>query len=80
LPSRAQTFIESCRTSPDFIYDEFNAAIYVDGPPHKFADRQKRDEVQTNSMEDNGYTVIRFKQDEDWEEVVKKYPNIFGRI
>jgi len=80
LPSRAQIFIESCRTSPDFMYEEFNAAIYVDGPPHKFADRQKRDEAQTNSMEDNGYTVIRFKQDEDWEEVVKKYPNIFGRI
>jgi len=27
LPSRAQFFVEACRTRPDFIYDEHHAAI-----------------------------------------------------
>jgi len=80
LPSRAQVFIESCKTSPDFIYDEFLTVIYIDGHPHSFPDRQKRDAAQTDCMEDKGYTVIRFKADEDWIEIIKQYPNIFGRL
>lgn len=80
LPSKAQTYIECCRTSPDFIYEELLATIYIDGHPHTFSDRQKRDVAQTACMEDHGYTVIRFKENENWEEIIKKYPNIFGRI
>lgn len=80
LPSRAQAYVESCKTSPDFIYDEFLVAVYVDGHPHTFADRQKRDEQQTTCMEDHGYTVIRFRANDDWGSVIKQYPNIFGRI
>lgn len=29
-------------------------------------------------MEDTGYTVIRFSITEDWTEILKKYPSIFG--
>lgn len=66
LPSRAQTLIEQCRTRPDFLYDEKQTAVYIDGPPHEFPERKSRDQQQTEDMEDYGYTVVRFSHDDDW--------------
>ncbi len=78
LPSSAQVFIEACKTRPDFFYEEHNAAIYVDGPPHEYPERRQRDVAQTEAMEDRGYVVIRFGANDDWAAIVKKYPTIFG--
>jgi len=78
LPSRAQVFVEECRTRPDFLYDSHQAAIYVDGPHHRFPERQQRDQDQTDAMEDLGYTVVRFSTEEDWESIVSRHPGIFG--
>ena len=80
LPTRAQAVIKACGTKPDFLYDESSAAIYIDGPPHDFPDRQKRDELTTEQMRDYGYTVIRFRHFDDWQEIVARYPSIFGRV
>ena len=77
LPTRAQGFIEICRTRPDFLYDNHSVVVYVDGSPHNYKDRQRRDAEQTNCMEDGGYTVIRFGIEDDWGSIVGKYPNIF---
>ena len=60
LPSHAQHLVESCHTRPDFFYESYQAAIYVDGPPHDFPERAQRDCTQTETMEDCGYMVIRF--------------------
>ncbi len=48
LPTKAQYLIESCHTRPDFLYEDALVAIYVDGPPHDFPDRQQRDSLQPN--------------------------------
>ncbi|HMF35240.1 MAG TPA: Zn-binding domain-containing protein, partial [Isosphaeraceae bacterium] len=45
LPSDAQKFITRIATRPDFVYDKQRVAIYVDGPPHDFPDRQQRDQA-----------------------------------
>ncbi len=79
LPTDAQKLIESCGTRPDFFYQNHQAAIYVDGPPHKHPERQKRDAQQNDCMEDSGYTVIRFPVEEDWDKIIQKYPSIFGQ-
>jgi very-short-patch-repair endonuclease len=79
LPTDAQVFIESCRTRPDFVYHDFNVVIYIDGPPHGFADRHKRDVEQTEALEDRGYGVIRFGHEDDWTAIIAKYPNVFGK-
>ena len=80
LPTDAQKFIEQCRTRPDFFYDtDAQAAIYVDGPPHDFVDRQHRDSEQEECMEDHGYTVIRFHHQEDWLAKIDQYPDVFGK-
>jgi very-short-patch-repair endonuclease len=78
LPSHAQKYMKVCNTRPDFFYENHRAAIYVDGPIHKYPDRRKRDEKQIECMEDHGYTVIRFGSDDDWDSEINKYPNIFG--
>jgi very-short-patch-repair endonuclease len=79
LPSDAQVYIEACRTRPDFMYGEFQTVVYIDGPHHEFPERRARDQAQTDSMEDLGYTVIRFSAREDWDARIAQYPHIFGK-
>jgi ATP-dependent helicase YprA (DUF1998 family)/very-short-patch-repair endonuclease len=79
LPTHAQHFVESCRTTPDFFYAEYQTAVYVDGPPHDFPDRQKRDAELTEAMEDAGFTVVRFHHQDDWDVALARYPHVFGR-
>ncbi len=78
LPTRSQVYVEKCSTRPDFLYDDHQAAIYVDGPHHDYPERQDRDKTQEECMENAGWTVIRFHHSEDWLKVVQKYPNVFG--
>jgi len=80
LPSGGQVFIETCMTRPDFIYKNHIVAVYIDGPIHDYPERQERDKTQTECMEDLGYTVIRFNHEEDWGDIISKYPNIFGSL
>jgi ATP-dependent helicase YprA (DUF1998 family)/very-short-patch-repair endonuclease len=78
LPSSAQLFIDAAKTRPDFIYDDHNVVVYVDGPPHDFPERQARDRSQHDALEDLGYQVIRFGHRDDWEAILKSKPGIFG--
>lgn len=70
LPSHAQK-LENCSTRPDFLYEKDCVAIYVDGPHHQFPTRGERDAIQTECMEDIGFSVVRFGVKDDWEEIVK---------
>ncbi len=78
LPSHAQKLVESCHTRPDFLYEKDCVAIYVDGFHHLYEERRQRDAKQAECMEDIGYTVVRFGLLDDWEQVLKKYPHVFG--
>lgn len=77
-PSDAQYLIESCSTRPDFYYAEHNAAIYIDGPPHDEPDQIRNDEVITQRLMETGYIVIRFHHRDDWNEIFRRHPDIFG--
>ncbi|HOA61881.1 MAG: DEAD/DEAH box helicase [Verrucomicrobia bacterium] len=79
LPTHAQRLFRDCGTRPDFYYEDFKAAIYVDGPPHDFPDRQQRDAAQTDKMEDAGHTVVRFRHTDNWQNVIAEFPSIFGK-
>ncbi len=79
LPTAAQKYFPACETRPDFMYeDQFKAAIYVDGPYHDHPDRQARDRQQESMMEDKGFVVARFGYRDDWDNIVKRYPSLFG--
>jgi ATP-dependent helicase YprA (DUF1998 family)/very-short-patch-repair endonuclease len=79
LPSSSQKLFVACSTRPDFIYDEEQTVIYIDGSPHDYPERRQRDMEQTECMEDKGFLVLRFSYRDDWGELIKKYPHIFGR-
>jgi very-short-patch-repair endonuclease len=79
LPSHAQRLVEACRTRPDFLYAESLVAVYVDGPHHRYPERKERDNTQTRRMEDLGYTVVRFTDEAQWDEVFQTHPSVFGR-
>jgi len=78
LPSRAQVFIEECRTRTDFFYDAYHTAIYIDGPHHQYPDRATRDHVQSECLEDLGYSIIRFEDKSRWDRIIDEYPHVFG--
>ncbi len=77
-PSDAQFLIESCSTRPDFYYREFNAAIYIDGPPHDEPDQIREDEAISTRLMEAGYVVVRFHHGADWSEIFRAHPDIFG--
>jgi ATP-dependent helicase YprA (DUF1998 family) len=78
-PSDAQFLIEAASTRPDFYYREYNAAIYIDGPPHDTAEQIKKDEEITARLQELGYVVIRFHHSrDDWKAVFLKHPDVFG--
>lgn len=77
-PSDAQYLIESCSTRPDFFYQEHNAAVYIDGPPHDEPDQIREDEEITRRLKETGYIVIRFHHKAEWSEIFKRHPDIFG--
>jgi very-short-patch-repair endonuclease len=80
LPSRSQVMMEKCQTRPDFLYDEEMVAIYIDGPHHLFPDRHKRDVLQTECMQNSGFTVARFAHTDDWIQKIREFPNVFGSM
>ena len=79
LPSKAQALIETCRTRPDFLYEDSLATVYVDGAHHQYPDRRERDQLNAECMEDLGYTVIRFGVMDDWAAILALYPSVFGQ-
>lgn len=78
LPTTAQKFYDQCSTRPDFVYEKQHTAIYIDGPPHDFPDRQQRDREKTAAMEDFGITVLRFHHEAQWDDMLADHPHIFG--
>lgn len=79
LPTRSQVLIPDAGTRPDFLYDDQQVAVYVDGPPHDDADRQRRDEKQAKILKFSlGWNVVRFGHDADWKAIVSAYPGVFG--
>ena len=79
LPTKGQYYFSDIQTRADFIYEDKHAVVYIDGPHHDYEDRKRLDDTQTEALEDQGYTVIRFRYDEEWEKKLQKYSYIFGR-
>lgn len=77
-PSDAQYRIPGYFTQPDFFYREYNAAIYIDGPPHDQPHAVREDDGTTRALMEMGYIVIRFHHREDWLGIFRRHPDIFG--
>jgi superfamily II DNA/RNA helicase/very-short-patch-repair endonuclease len=79
LPDKAQPLISGARTRPDFLYEDHQVAVFVDGPVHKLPSVSERDAQAEAQLEDIGFTVIRFSGAEDeWMEKVRRWKGVFG--
>lgn len=78
LPSRAQVLVTDAGTRPDFVYDDEWLAVYVDGPPHDYPDRQQRDADKNTAMTGLGWSVKHLRYDDEWTRIVAERPDVFG--
>lgn len=76
LPDHSQVELDGAR--PDFFYADTQAAIYVDGAPHDFPERQARDALANAKLGSMGVEVIRVQGEESWRAVLAAYPWVFG--
>jgi hypothetical protein len=79
LPTHGQKVVNGFKARPDFTYDQHFALVFVDGPHHDTADRQRIDADQTKRLELGGFRVIRVDDDEaTWPATLAASPDIFG--
>jgi very-short-patch-repair endonuclease len=78
LPSDGQRLFPEQGSRPDFVFDDVYLAVYVDGPPHDYPERQSRDATAEQAMRQAGWSVLRFRYDDAWAELVASRPDAFG--
>lgn len=79
LPDRAQPVLKDFPTRPDFLYERTQTLIYIDGPHHQSSHHSTLDAALTRSLEEAGYTVLRFAlPPTSWLALCDQYPDVFG--
>ncbi|MFN0029920.1 MAG: DEAD/DEAH box helicase [Acidimicrobiales bacterium] len=78
LPDHAQMTLSDLFSRPDFVYDSGPTAVFVDGGHHDGPTQAQRDEHAEDRLIDAGWTVVRFRHDQDWATVAAQFPTIFG--
>ncbi|MBI2776619.1 MAG: DEAD/DEAH box helicase [Chloroflexi bacterium] len=80
MPETSQRVVAGANARPDFLYDDMQVAVFVDGPVHDYPDVQERDAAAQSRLEDLGFFVIRFGADQrDWASIFEANPGVFGR-
>jgi ATP-dependent helicase YprA (DUF1998 family)/very-short-patch-repair endonuclease len=79
LPSKSQHLLKDCNTRPDFLYEKEQVAIYVDGYHHLDKERQRRDSLNTECLDNLGYIVLRFSILDEWEKLFAENTYLFGK-
>lgn len=77
LPDAAQKYLSDFYANPDFFYNP-NTCVYCDGAPHFSGARVREDAVDRNKLREAGYRVIEIRYDQDIEEQLAAYADIFG--
>jgi len=79
LPDEAQRKHDDMYTMPDFTYDR-RYQVFVDGTPHDEPEQKKRDEEIRQALINRREFPIVFRYDDDWEQKVAEWPNIFKKV
>ena len=77
LPDEAQKPIKDPHCRVDFFYKP-NVCVFCDGSVHDEADQRERDEKIRRGLLLQGYRVIAIRYDQELEEQILKYPEVFG--
>ncbi|TCO81277.1 ATP-dependent helicase YprA (DUF1998 family) [Plasticicumulans lactativorans] len=79
LPDRGQHVIERCTTCADYFYDDWNAAVFIDGPHHDAAEQARRDAAIDACLDAGGFYVVRFSRETAaWPAVFEAHAALFG--
>jgi hypothetical protein len=78
LPDEAQPLLGDYPARPDFIYAPARACVFCDGSVHDQAQVKVEDTQIRGDLRDLGYRVIVIRYDQDLEEQIQQYPDLFG--
>ncbi|MDJ0840168.1 MAG: DEAD/DEAH box helicase [Acidobacteriota bacterium] len=80
LPDKAQAVVQEAGCRPDFLYTrpDVRVAVFIDGPHHDSPRQQERDRETDESLDDHGWTAVRFHYDANWDEILETYSSTFG--
>lgn len=78
LPDYAQRALADYPSRPDFYYEERRACIFCDGRVHDEPRQREEDQRVRADLKDLGYRVIVIRYDQDLEEQIRRWPDIFG--
>ncbi|CAG7641698.1 DEAD/DEAH box helicase [Rhodococcus opacus] len=81
MPDAAQTLIADASVRPDFVYRDadYSTAIFVDGPVHDDDSARERDTAAEDRLLDAGWSVLRFRHDQDWLALLRRNTDVFGK-
>jgi superfamily II DNA/RNA helicase/very-short-patch-repair endonuclease len=81
LPSHAQRLLSEAGARPDFMYEQQNAVIFIDGPVHDNTHTANKDAVARENLSDLGYAVLVFRYDDrdNWSAILDKSLSTFGK-
>ncbi len=77
LPDEAQKLLKDYYSNPDFFYEP-NVCIFCDGSVHDEPSQKEKDRITRQELKDLGYRVIVIRYDQDLEEQIRRYPDVFG--
>ncbi len=78
-PDRGQHTIASANTCADFFYDDYNLAVFIDGPHHDGDAQRAADAVIDRKLDEQGYVVVRFPKDTgSWPDIFDNNADLFG--
>ncbi|MCO5973761.1 protein kinase domain-containing protein [Actinoallomurus soli] len=80
MPDEAQTYVPDAQARPDFVYrlPGVPVAVFVDGPVHEHDNIKERDRQAEQRLDQQGWDVVRFPYDADWDAIVAETPSYFG--
>jgi hypothetical protein len=82
LPDQAQVRPESeVYAEADFYYERDGlkgVAVFIDGPAHDEPTQKQKDSTERAKLEDLGYRVVVIRCDQQLEDQVRKYADVFG--
>lgn len=78
-PDRAQHTLTAVCVSADFFYDDYNLAVFIDGPHHDIESQRAKDAQTNRKLEDLGFIVVRFpKEQNQWPAIFAANADLFG--
>lgn len=78
-PDRAQHTLKAAGVNADFFYDDYNLAVFIDGPHHDTDSQKAKDAEANRKLEDLGFIVVRFPKEQDqWPAIFQTNADLFG--